>query len=611
MATKYFMLLVIILTGIFLLPDAATAQVCSDNSGCPAGFYCDRPTSFPGECRPLGCTESWSCTAWGPCTNNHQSRSCTDANACGTTNNMPPVVQECQPAPVCGNGVCESGESASTCPQDCQTPGPSLPSATTSLGTKNPAHHNWFYNESSPDIWNEMLQIKIANDGAEDIALFSITLKASGSGNDAADIDKVEIYADINNDGSVDANDIKIGAAQPAYNQDNGQTTVGLNFNIQKGDTKVFLVTYVMKPTAPFGATYEFTVTNIKAVGKSTGLLFGIKGLPITSATKTAVAPPELACNGQAKLSLNPNPISAGKLVTAVTSNLQNCANKQVAVQATPCNFLLKIVPQCSCAIPAAGNGCSCNFGAPAQDGSYDYYACIDLDSDNKVDTGEQGQATLDVKTCKGLPALSFNPNPAQTSQNTQAVLSGLQSCFAPALIIDKNLVVLCAIQTKADGSGGSCSFSAPDKAGIYTYDAVIDLNDNKKLEANEIATSNLNVVLPGQTGSPGEQGTQTPPELIGISAPHDACGTCEPSTWSACNCAYGSEGTQKGICENNCGYKLVNSKACSCEGAEAIKPISAQQHTNGILYLLAAIGAGASAYYLLKNKNKRTNRRG
>ena len=43
-----------------------------------------------------GCTESWSCTEWSACTNATQTRTCTDANSCGTISNKPAESQECQ-----------------------------------------------------------------------------------------------------------------------------------------------------------------------------------------------------------------------------------------------------------------------------------------------------------------------------------------------------------------------------------------------------------------------------------------------------------------------------------------------------------------------------------
>lgn len=41
------------------------------------------------------CTESWSCSSWSACSNNLQTRACSDSNNCGTQNNKPPELQSC------------------------------------------------------------------------------------------------------------------------------------------------------------------------------------------------------------------------------------------------------------------------------------------------------------------------------------------------------------------------------------------------------------------------------------------------------------------------------------------------------------------------------------
>jgi len=44
---------------------------------------------------PVACVESWSCTDWSECLNETQTRTCTDANACGTTVDKPLESQSC------------------------------------------------------------------------------------------------------------------------------------------------------------------------------------------------------------------------------------------------------------------------------------------------------------------------------------------------------------------------------------------------------------------------------------------------------------------------------------------------------------------------------------
>jgi len=64
---------------------AGSPSLTADSQGGQQGAY----TSSPA------CTESWSCGAWSACVNDSQSRSCTDANACGTVANRPPLTQSC------------------------------------------------------------------------------------------------------------------------------------------------------------------------------------------------------------------------------------------------------------------------------------------------------------------------------------------------------------------------------------------------------------------------------------------------------------------------------------------------------------------------------------
>ncbi len=44
---------------------------------------------------PAACTESWTCGDWSACANSQQTRTCTDANSCGTTAGKPSESQSC------------------------------------------------------------------------------------------------------------------------------------------------------------------------------------------------------------------------------------------------------------------------------------------------------------------------------------------------------------------------------------------------------------------------------------------------------------------------------------------------------------------------------------
>lgn len=61
---------------------------------CPSGQYVDTETC---SCKPIisVCVENWKCSAWGTCSNNVQTRTCTDQAACGSTQAKPVESQQC------------------------------------------------------------------------------------------------------------------------------------------------------------------------------------------------------------------------------------------------------------------------------------------------------------------------------------------------------------------------------------------------------------------------------------------------------------------------------------------------------------------------------------
>jgi hypothetical protein len=109
-------------------------EECEGNIYCGVGYVCNMSTC---ECvsEPVtpACIEDWSCIEWGACSQEGiQTRTCTDANTCGTTSDKPAESQTCTytgggaSATItqlgeaqCGNGECETGESCDTCPEDC------------------------------------------------------------------------------------------------------------------------------------------------------------------------------------------------------------------------------------------------------------------------------------------------------------------------------------------------------------------------------------------------------------------------------------------------------------------------------------------------------------
>ena len=92
-----------------------SAGTCSysivSSSNCQYG--CNSAT---GQCN--GCSPNWQCTAWSACSaGGTQTRTCTDANSCGTTSGKPAESQPCSPTCPGALGACDS--SKSNCVQQC------------------------------------------------------------------------------------------------------------------------------------------------------------------------------------------------------------------------------------------------------------------------------------------------------------------------------------------------------------------------------------------------------------------------------------------------------------------------------------------------------------
>jgi len=72
-------------------------------------------------CLASKCVPLWEIGNWGACINGTQTRTVTDSNNCGTDEGKPATTQSCTIPSICGNGVCENGETTTSCPADCNT----------------------------------------------------------------------------------------------------------------------------------------------------------------------------------------------------------------------------------------------------------------------------------------------------------------------------------------------------------------------------------------------------------------------------------------------------------------------------------------------------------
>lgn len=71
--------------------DNVQTKTCVDANGC--GTDSGKPAT--SQACEVSCAENWQCTQWSTCIDNEQTRTCVDANSCGTFAQKPAISQEC------------------------------------------------------------------------------------------------------------------------------------------------------------------------------------------------------------------------------------------------------------------------------------------------------------------------------------------------------------------------------------------------------------------------------------------------------------------------------------------------------------------------------------
>jgi len=130
-----------------------------------------------------------------------------------------------------------------------------------SAGSSNPAAAPVFLGETNQE--KLMLHFNLAN-GEGNVDTDPIVITALGSGNDLNDVAAVNVYQDTNTNGTLDGADVLVGTG--TFSADNGTATIDItpDNGIGCGSTpptyqnnRGVFVTYVIKPTAVSGATYQ------------------------------------------------------------------------------------------------------------------------------------------------------------------------------------------------------------------------------------------------------------------------------------------------------------------------------------------------------------------
>lgn len=169
------------------------------------------------------------------------------------------------------------------------------------------------------DVTAVISHIHLDAPGAQDVSISSITLSATGSGDDQVDISSVEIYLDANDSDTYNPGvDVLIGTG--GFDSDNGEAQIVFSGPqiVSPGAGRNWLVLYTLSGCGPNGATYSFIIESTDDVDVTyiSGHPTYADGLPLASAALTITS-------GGAKLNLlvGPNP-PADREVLNATVNL-------------------------------------------------------------------------------------------------------------------------------------------------------------------------------------------------------------------------------------------------------------------------------------------------
>ncbi|MDO8123760.1 MAG: hypothetical protein Q6364_05210 [Candidatus Hermodarchaeota archaeon] len=160
------------------------------------------------------------------------------------------------------------------------------PLGDSSLGGNTPGDHGNYFDPDA-DPYNEMLQVNVTatNEGLTQI---NFTLAAYGTADDSTDIAEVDLIYDQNANGLYDSGTESI-LDSGVYASDNGTLQLDSGHTVPQGQSHAFLIVYQLTFTATAGETFQFNVTQIRALGQTSGLTLNLPGPPYTSAVKTMV----------------------------------------------------------------------------------------------------------------------------------------------------------------------------------------------------------------------------------------------------------------------------------------------------------------------------------
>ncbi|MAG02543.1 hypothetical protein CMI42_04340 [Candidatus Pacearchaeota archaeon] len=236
---------------------------------------------------------------------------------------------------------------------------------------------SWYYDSEEVDLDKEMLSLKFSGEH-EGISLKNLTVEFSNR--EGLDLDRLEIYVDKNNNGKLNAVDLKIGEFVPSgLVEDRERVTINLNYDLVQGVESLLFV-YKLKPSVLEGE-YSFQLLSVYGEGELSKEMIKFFGLKRESVKLEVL--PEKSCLGSINLNVNPKTALKGGDVILRASNLSGCGDREVSLRATACYLPKREIGKCT-----LSEG-KCEVNTIAQ-GDQTYYACLDKNLDGDfVDVGE------------------------------------------------------------------------------------------------------------------------------------------------------------------------------------------------------------------------------
>ncbi len=140
------------------------------------------------------------------------------------------------------------------------------------------------------------LEIRTSTANGETVT--SITVTASGTGNDLTEVSRVRLFRDANGNGALELSgtspDAEIGPANVGYNTDDGTAPLsGLNETIPAGSRRFYIVAYDFSSSLQAGSTFTLSVANGSDVVRSGAHSPSCQthGPPTTHGTTAAAGP--------------------------------------------------------------------------------------------------------------------------------------------------------------------------------------------------------------------------------------------------------------------------------------------------------------------------------